>query len=222
MIKETMVKNNLFCAVINPVKSLCITFLLLFSAASTQAASVPNTFSNGTTADASEVNANFAALADAITALENQLASATTSADLSGKTYCMVYQNASLLPNGPRFGIGNGKARLNFTNSTQGEFTVLSDNITELWLEAQVETNSETGHNLYELISTLFTEADNDISSITYSLSGDVLRVNFGEGETQDFFMAIDGSTITDVAREVDSFERHYYEIIVGTLGSSC
>ncbi|AXQ28139.1 hypothetical protein D0B54_05380 [Solimonas sp. K1W22B-7] len=60
------------------MRKMMIAAVLLLGAGSAHAASVPNTFTAGAPAKASEVNANFAALVTAVTALEAKVATLET------------------------------------------------------------------------------------------------------------------------------------------------
>jgi hypothetical protein len=106
-------------------KVLFVVIIHLLLATNAFSATVPNTFSNGTTANASEVNENFTALANAITALENLLASATPFSDLTGATYCGVhmFNHVGVFTNGGSTSAGNGFDSIIFANSTQGSWS---------------------------------------------------------------------------------------------------
>lgn len=81
-------------------KLMFIGALTLLTGTVTAATTVPNTFTGGTAASASEVNANFTALANAIDALEARVAALenpTIDANfLNGKTFCLMSVNSEV------------------------------------------------------------------------------------------------------------------------------
>lgn len=128
-------------------KNTIIRFIILsvFSATAL-AASVPNTFTAGSPALASEVNANFAALVSAVTTLETKVSSlesqvvalqsvntALTADDVVGtyKFLSVISKTVSDAPNllfGSKSGISDSSVTFTKTSSTGGTFTVTSSN----------------------------------------------------------------------------------------------
>jgi len=202
-------------------KILFIALASGFVVANTFAASVPYTFSNGTTADASEVNANFTALANAITALENKLASVTPPADLSGYSYCMItdHKGVGLADDGESASntVGNGSGSMSFTSSSSGTWTDLS------YISNEVDFYVDSGNAndiLPHLVASRVQEHSLDVNNFTYTMDGNILNA-----AGIKFYVSPDANTIVGNLSETISevgVKNYVYTAIVGVRADSC
>jgi len=156
-------------------------------------ATVPNTFTPGTAASASQVNANFTALANAIdnlaarvTLLESPLNKpSVTLNDLVGKTYCITNIGAisGQANNFARFSSYVSKSTLMITSTTQASLNAVSDDEHELGVSA-------TGAGLTGTI-THYSNL-NPVTTVTISgLSNGVLATSIG-----NLYLAKDGTVL--------------------------
>lgn len=156
-------------------------FVTIFSALSSATlaqTTVPHTFSAGTAAKASEVNANFQSLATSIDSLQARLdiiegkASAFTVSALSG-TYKLlnIYSGAPASSN---------SAIVN--SSTQNGTLILNPDST--FSLATSETNSRTTLNLSSGTSSNTVSSNTETLSGTWSVSGKTVTLNVAGGGT--------------------------------------
>jgi len=155
-----------------------LAFLLcMFSGAALAQTAVPNTFTPGTPAQASQVNANFQALTTAIDALSARVAileGTLTSAEAAG-TYS--FSNLSVDISGTPTGVNGatlehrtmlGTVTLN-TDGT-GSFSGVTENVTNLGLPGSASTS------IAPLVTTSTTGGGS--MGITWSLSGSTIILN--------------------------------------------
>lgn len=151
---------------------------------------VPNTFTAGTQASASQVNANFATLANAINDLASRVSalegpSDVTLNDLVGRTYCITSIGTISGGGGTnfaRFSSYVSKGTLQITSTSQATLSGVSDNEHEL--------NVSVGSN--GLDSTVSQSSDPGSQAITInSLSNGVLSTSIG-----DLYLAKDGNVL--------------------------
>jgi len=151
---------------------VCFAILALFSTA-TLAASVPNTFTAGTTASAAEVNANFAALVAAVTALEDKV-SPTTMAALAG-TYD-VFEVAIDVDNNST----NGNSIAG--TATYGTVTLnangtLQMNISNQYRELAIYAPTGAGDQTVNTSVNFFNSPTTSSGAGTWSLAGGVVTI---------------------------------------------
>lgn len=202
-------------------KILLVVITNILIAANAFSASVPNTFTNGTTADASEVNENFTALADAITALENLLASATPSDDLTGTTYCGVhmFNHVGVFTNGGSTSAGNGFDSIMFANSTEGSW---NSSTSDFFTLAFSENDDNT------LATTLGSDSHSASIPFTYTVAANKLILS-AVGDVSDsieFFISADSNTIVGLTRiesvSESNGENKEFTIMIGVRAANC
>lgn len=173
---------------------------------------VPNTFSAGTTASASQVNDNFTAVTDAINNLAARVgaleaASSVTLNDLVGRTYCITSIGTISgvgATNFARHSTYVSKATMMITSTTQASLTAVSDDEHELDL-------SVDGSGLLAGTISEFHNPTNGTITIN-GLSGGVLSTSIG-----DLYLAKDGNVLlkTDFSYSASEGEG---SMAVGTL----
>ena len=172
------------------LKALMIAGIVSTSAGTALAqTTVPNTFTAGTTASASQVNANFTALANAINNLSARVDAleadpSVTVNDLVGKTYCItsIGTISGQSTNFARFSSYVSKATLMITSTTQASLTGVEDHEHELGLSV-----SSGG-----LDGTISQHSNPDSATITINgLSNGVLSTSVG-----DLYLAKDGTVL--------------------------
>ncbi|EMP54901.1 hypothetical protein MSNKSG1_14257 [Marinobacter santoriniensis NKSG1] len=174
---------------------------------------VPNTFSAGTAASASQVNDNFTAVTDAINNLAARVgvleaASSITLNDLVGRTYCITSIGTISgvgATNFARHSTYVSKATMMITSTTQASLTGVSDDEHELDL-------SVDGSGLLTGTISEF-HSPNSTTPITINgLTDGVLSTSIG-----DLFLAKDGSVLlnTDFSYSTSEGES---SMAVGTL----
>ena len=193
------------------LKALMIAGIASTSASTALAqTTVPNTFTAGTTASASQVNANFAALANAINNLATRVDAleagpSVTVNDLVGKTYCIttIGTISGQATNFARFSSYVSKATLMITSTSQASFTGVEDHEHELGLSV-----ASGG-----LDATITQHSNPSSGTITINgLSNGVLSTSSG-----DLYLAKDGTVLlsTDFSYGASQSED---SMAVGTL----
>jgi hypothetical protein len=173
---------------------LTLSATALFAGSVAAQTSVPNTFAGGETASATEVNANFTALVNAINALDARVDAleadpSVTLQDIVGRKYCVIYSgtiSAAFTNNFARVGSFVGSATLDVTSTTQASFTNLDDNEHELGLNVG-GSNADLQSSL-----TLYNDPDPAGTVTIESLTNGILTITeFGE-----FMVSSDGNIL--------------------------
>jgi hypothetical protein len=163
-----------------PVRCLAL-FVAVLAPVAAEAASVPNTFSANTAAKASEVNANFTALVNAVTTLEQKVAALengqTASAGIAGtydlfEVFVDVDQN-----NGENYGVAGATmtGSITFNNNGSG-----SGSSTESYRQLAIsESNISVSGQTVKQTDVRLNENNNTESfSFTWTQSGNTVTVD--------------------------------------------
>jgi len=180
-----------------------------FAFAQTQ---VPNVFEDGQPAKAAEVNANFDALLERISALESQLEEQQI-LSVANKTYRLHFwstrverfdanpQNSSTESGFWNVDLENGEYSLTFNNDADrtASLEVIKDTTGDLYADGSLHLNSEVAGE----IETLFWTQNADVVSLAETLGGvPIARLSVVEGATVIFSSASDVKLNADTGND--------------------
>lgn len=156
------------------------------------AASVPNTFTAGTPAVASQVNANFAALVDAVTSLESRVnkleGQGLTAADLAGTYSVAVLSTSTTAPQANNGRMEHVASSGTLTLNANGTFS-LSGSVTGFALV----WNFSGSNPVATAAVTANSFTNSPPNSGTWGFSGNTLLLTFSAGETASLTGTVGG-----------------------------